>query len=183
MNDRSRGEGAGWFEGGAYPGGGDHPDPSARHGRRRRRPERENGGAPGAPCTGRQDTDHLIATPVLPTARPGTASPRFGRDKDRERDRRPPAPARPHSAAGVMGRRSGGGVPLHMAGAGTKWSREIIERTAALPRPRPRPGRQAGGGALSGNGQNRACSGGTPHPARGTVGSGPRRGIFSLVLQ
>lgn len=81
--------------------------------------------------------------PIVPlpsAARPWTACPQSCKD------RRKVAPARPHSAAGVMGSQSGGGVQL--AGAGKTWSREISERTAP-----PRP--------------TSALGGGKPHPAQG----------------
>jgi len=172
-NDRSRGVRGGWFESCAYPGGGD-PGSSARP-ERRRRPV-ENGTAGGvAPCAGRRDKDRLTAA-VLPAARPRTACPQSSSDRYEDRA---PAPARPHSAAGIMGRRSGGRVPLHMAGAGTRWSREIFERTAALPTPRPRPTRTTERSTAALSGKGRPCSGGRvmPQPARG----GGRGGI--LVLQ
>ena len=80
--------------------------------------------------------------PPLPSvARPWTACTRS------RKDRRNISPARPHSAAGVMGRRSGGGTQL--AGAGKTWSREISDRTAPPKRPTSAPG---GGKPRSGPG-------------------------------
>lgn len=84
------------------------------------------------------------APPLPSVARPWTVRPQSCKD------RRKIAPARPHSAAGVMGRRSGG-AGMQLAGAGKTWSREISERTAP-PRPTSAPGggkpHQAEGGGV-----------------------------------
>lgn len=90
--------------------------------------------------SGREGDEHPVA--ALPSAaRPWAASPQSSKG------RRKISPARPHSAAGVPGSRSGGGVQL--AGSGKTWSREISERTTP-PRPTSAPGR---GGAQRAEGR------------------------------